>query len=203
MYEKHAPKQAVYDITVIEEDIIAQLAAIVYATGDIFYYNGSDIVKLSVGSESQILKVSGGLPIWDDAPSSMIYPGAGIPFSVGNAWGPSIVDASGNWNTAYGWGNHASAGYVTGTPWTAMGYYIGDGSAFATAAQGLLADTAVQGTPWTGMGYLTTLSFSGLSDYPANAAGALTNNGAGVLSWEAVGASGISEELAIAYSVIL
>jgi ribosome-associated translation inhibitor RaiA len=27
-----------------------------------------------------------------------------------------------NWNTAYGWGNHASAGYVTGTPWTAMGY---------------------------------------------------------------------------------
>lgn len=27
-----------------------------------------------------------------------------------------------NWNTAYGWGNHASAGYVTGTPWTAEGY---------------------------------------------------------------------------------
>ena len=38
-----------------------------------------------------------------------------------------------NWDTAYGWGNHASAGYVTGTPWTAMGYYIGDGSAFATS----------------------------------------------------------------------
>ena len=25
--------------------------------------------------------------------------------------------------TAYGWGNHASAGYVTGTPWTAVGYW--------------------------------------------------------------------------------
>ena len=27
-----------------------------------------------------------------------------------------------NWDTAYGWGNHADVGYVTGTPWTAMGY---------------------------------------------------------------------------------
>ena len=27
-----------------------------------------------------------------------------------------------NWNSAYSWGNHASAGYVTGTPWTSMGY---------------------------------------------------------------------------------
>jgi len=34
-----------------------------------------------------------------------------------------------NWGSAYGWGNHASAGYVTGTPWTTMGY--------------------VTGTPWT------------------------------------------------------
>lgn len=30
-----------------------------------------------------------------------------------------------NWNTAYGWGNHASVGYVTGTPWTTMGYLTG------------------------------------------------------------------------------
>ena len=29
---------------------------------------------------------------------------------------------SGNWNTAYGWGNHASAGYATGSsPWTTTG----------------------------------------------------------------------------------
>ena len=31
--------------------------------------------------------------------------------------------------------------------------YTGDGSAFATAAQGALADTAVQGTPWQSEGY--------------------------------------------------
>jgi hypothetical protein len=60
---------------------------------------------------------------------SMIYPGAGIPLSTGSAWGTSITNNSTNWNsaytwtstnganavTAYGWGNHASAGYVPNT----------------------------------------------------------------------------------------
>jgi hypothetical protein len=44
---------------------------------------------------------------------SMIYPGAGIPVSTGTAWGTSITDNSSNWNTAFSWGNHASAGYST------------------------------------------------------------------------------------------
>jgi hypothetical protein len=44
--------------------------------------------------------------------TSMIYPAAGIALSTGSAWGSSITNNSANWNTAYGWGNHASAGYV-------------------------------------------------------------------------------------------
>ena len=43
--------------------------------------------------------------------SAQVYPGAGIAVSTGSAWGTSITDSSGNWNTAYSWGNHASAGY--------------------------------------------------------------------------------------------
>ena len=43
----------------------------------------------------------------------MIYPSAGIPVSTGSAWGTSIVNNSTNWNTAYSWGNHALAGYLT------------------------------------------------------------------------------------------
>jgi hypothetical protein len=49
---------------------------------------------------------------WDI--TSMIYPAAGIALSTGTAWGTSITNNSGNWNTAFGWGNHASAGYLTG-----------------------------------------------------------------------------------------
>jgi uncharacterized protein YfkK (UPF0435 family) len=44
--------------------------------------------------------------------NSMVYPSAGIALSTGTAWGTSITDNSSNWNTAYGWGNHASAGYA-------------------------------------------------------------------------------------------
>jgi hypothetical protein len=43
---------------------------------------------------------------------SMTYPASGIALSTGSAWGTSIVNNSANWNTAYGWGNHASAGYA-------------------------------------------------------------------------------------------
>jgi len=54
-----------------------------------------------------------------------------------------VTDNSGNWNTAYGWGNHASGGYLT------------NGALYATAAQGALADSASQ------PGDLATVAFSG------------------------------------------
>ena len=44
--------------------------------------------------------------------NSMVYPSAGIALSSETGWGTSIVNNSANWNTAFGWGNHASAGYV-------------------------------------------------------------------------------------------
>jgi len=44
--------------------------------------------------------------------ATMVYPDAGIALSTGTAWGTSITNNSANWNTAYGWGDHASAGYV-------------------------------------------------------------------------------------------
>lgn len=44
---------------------------------------------------------------------TMVYPGAGIPISNGSGWGSSISNNSANWNTAYAWGNHATAGYLS------------------------------------------------------------------------------------------
>lgn len=46
---------------------------------------------------------------------TMVYPSAGIPLSTGTAWGTSITNNSANWNTAYSWGNHATAGYSLNT----------------------------------------------------------------------------------------
>ena len=45
--------------------------------------------------------------------TSMVYPSAGIPLSTGTGWGTSITNNSANWNTAYSWGNHALAEYLT------------------------------------------------------------------------------------------
>ena len=47
--------------------------------------------------------------------TGMVYPGAGIAKSTGSSWDVSVTDNSGNWNTAYSWGNHASAGYYVGS----------------------------------------------------------------------------------------
>ena len=41
------------------------------------------------------------------AGGGMVYPDAGIALSTGSAWGTSIANASANWNTAYGWGDHS------------------------------------------------------------------------------------------------
>lgn len=53
---------------------------------------------------------------WQNAGSgSMTYPGAGIALSTGSSWSGSITNNSANWDTAYGWGSHASAGYLSST----------------------------------------------------------------------------------------
>jgi hypothetical protein len=80
------------------------------ATGH--YFKGLDS-----GTYSNILyydTVSGEIK-YGAAPTGggMVYPGAGIPVSTGSAWNSSIVNNSDNWNTAFGWGNHATAGYLT------------------------------------------------------------------------------------------
>ena len=68
--------------------------------------------------------------------TSMVYPSAGIAVSTGTAWGASITDNSANWNTAYGWGNHALAGYeLVSNKGVAGGYASLDGGGKVPAGQ--------------------------------------------------------------------
>lgn len=48
-----------------------------------------------------------------NAIDARVYPNAGIVVSTGTDWGASITDNSSDWNTAYGWGDHSAAGYLT------------------------------------------------------------------------------------------
>ena len=79
--------------------------------------------------------------------NSMVYPSAGIALSTGTAWGTSITDNSSNWNTAYGWGNHASGGYLTS----------------AAAATTYVSLTGSYANP----AWITSLAYSKLTGVPA------------------------------------
>jgi len=90
-----------------------------YFTGTL---HGGSFVK-SGGISSQFLKADGSV----DASTyltSQVYPGAGIPLSTGSAWGTSITNNSGNWNTAYTYSQVGhlplSGGTLTGV--TDLGY---------------------------------------------------------------------------------
>jgi len=71
---------------------------------------------------------------------------------------------------------------VTNVTYTNRHVLIADGVDYDSRAL-VEADISDLGT------YLTTLAFAGLSDYPTNAIGALTNDGAGNLTWAASGSS--------------
>ena len=96
---------------------------------------------------------------------SMVYPSAGIPLSNGTSWGTSIVNNSANWNTAFGWGDHAGLysllghthtfASLTSIPTTLAGYGITDA---ATSAQGTKADTAFSWGNHALAGYLTSFT---------------------------------------------
>jgi len=63
----------------------------------------------SLGTPTYYLQVDANGNILEGAlgAGSMVYPAVGIALSTGSSWGASIINNSTQWNTAYGWGNHA------------------------------------------------------------------------------------------------
>lgn len=88
-----------------------------YLTSEVDGSTTNEIQSLTLDSTASTygVTISGGNRIHfnKSTGSGMIYPLAGIPLSTGSAWGTSITNNSANWNTAYSWGNHALAGYLT------------------------------------------------------------------------------------------
>ena len=60
--------------------------------GDLIIGNGTNsATRLGIGSNTYILTSNGTTASWQAPPSSMVYPGAGIPNSTGSAWGTSYT----------------------------------------------------------------------------------------------------------------
>lgn len=69
-------------------------------------------------------------------------------FSASDAAGITSTNIS-NWNTAYGWGNHASAGYAVGTTTITAGTGLSGGGNLSANRTINLADTAVTAGSYT------------------------------------------------------
>jgi hypothetical protein len=86
------------------------------ASGDILYGTGvGTYTQLGIGSNGDVLTIAGGVPTWSTTAETDPIVGAvsGIVVADGAGNISAITDNSANWDTAYGWGDHSAAGYLT------------------------------------------------------------------------------------------
>jgi hypothetical protein len=113
--------------------------------------------------------------------NSMVYPSAGIALSTGTAWGTSITDNSANWNTAFGWGNHASAGYLASA--TAATTYVSLTGSYANPSWiTSLAYSKITGVPAFLTSYTETDTLASVTGRGASTSTALTLSGGATIT---------------------
>lgn len=124
------------------------------------------------------------------------YPNAGIVLSTGSGWGTSITNNSANWNTAYGWGNHASAGYLTSLGTALIDADFSSNGIMRRTAAGVYSTLTDNSSNWNTAygwgnhasgGYLTSVDISDLNTTgTASSSTYLRGDGA----WTAVSSGG-------------
>jgi hypothetical protein len=180
-------------------------------TANFFYGDGSNLTNLPGGigggsttlndltdvtlagiSSGQVLQYDGGTNQWSNATLSGLGTETDPIFTASVAFGISSTDTS-NWNTAYGWGDHATVGYTTsGYIINALVGYATEG--YVTTQIGLNTFTGAASTITSGqisnwntaygwgdhatVGYVTSLTLNQLVD--VNAGGPSTGQ---VLKW--------------------
>lgn len=201
--------------------------------GDLIIGNGANsATRLAIGANGYILSSNGTTAVWSPAPSSMVYPGAGIPNSTGSAWGTSYSTSGSGTVVALtnspvfttpnlGTPSAATLTNATGLPIstgvsglgtnvaTALGVNVGtagafvvNGGALGTPSSGTL--TNATGLPLT-TGVTGTLGATNGGTgltSPGASGNVLTSNGSAWVS-SAPAATGVSQAKATAISMIL
>lgn len=166
------------------------------------------IVGASGGGETNFLRADG---TWA-APSSggsMVYPGAGLAVSTGTGWGTSLTDNSANWNTAYGWGNHASAGYALSSSLGTLAAQDADSVAItggsisgltALTASGLTLSNITGSTQCLHVNSSGVVSGTGSDCGASGGSGTVNSSSAGYAAYYATATNAVSGTSALTYS---
>jgi hypothetical protein len=100
-----------------------------YTTGDVLYASGSSALsKLGIGTTGQVLKVSGGVPVWGTASGGtgvnfIVNPDAETDASTWNLYGVAGQNPPGDGSTSVG-GPVQSFARTTSTPLTGTGSFL-------------------------------------------------------------------------------
>jgi hypothetical protein len=187
---------------------LADFAGITYAQGDIFYYNGSNVVKLAAGTSGHFLKTqgAGANPAWDAVSGSVatdaIWDAAG-DLAVGSGANTAAKLTKGSDGDVLSvvagsvvWAAPASSGVATDTIWDAAGD-LAVGSGANTAAKltkgsngdvlSVVAGAVVWAAPSSGAGTKTYAVFTPMTSQPpaTNFASPDVRNSIAVLDFDA------------------
>lgn len=152
--------------------------------GDMMYFNGTDVVRLGIGSSGQVLKVSGGVPVWGT--DSGGFSNMQVYTSGSSSWTiPAGITACKI--TVVGGGGNGGGGNSPGTTTQATGSGGGGGGAAIRYYTGLTPGNTINYTVGaaggtssvsSGTQTITTISATGGSNGAFSPAGA-TPGGAG------------------------
>ncbi len=154
-----------------------------YTTGDILYASGvGTLSKLAIGSASDVLTVSGGLPSWQPAAAGGVTSVSGTANRITSTGGATpVIDISASY---VGQSSITTLGTITTGVWTGTTIAVANGGTNATTLTGILTGngtSAFTASTVTQYGVLIGGASNAVSSLGAGTAGqVLQSSGAGV-----------------------